>query len=179
MKIEAVPRSPNHELATVTVRLVQPQDASLLYAMYDRLSLESIYARYLSYRRPQLDELAALTAMLPAQGTGVVATVGEAGARLVGMAYYLRETAQPAAKAELAILVEDQFQGIGIGRLLCAAIIQRARLQQINQLRVLFHYSNQRVWRLIQTSGCAYQAGVNDGLNDFTLFPGHTTATII
>lgn len=159
-----------YEIPTVTVRPLQPEDAGNLYLMHERLSLESLYARYLYYRRPQPDEIAAISAMPAAKGTGVVATVTADGPKIVGMAYYLRDTAQADATAELGMLVEDDYQGLGIGRLLCFAIGQRARALKVEQLRVRFHPSNYRVLRMIQSSGYRYQAGMRDGLNDFTIF---------
>lgn len=173
MTVEAVPWAHNphiHEIPTTTIRPIQPEDANLLYAMHERLSLESIYARYLHYRRPHRDEMAHMTMLPPERGAAMIATVQDHGLRIIGIAYYVYDTNMPANAAELGMLVEDDYQGLGIGRLLCFAIGQRARALKVEQLRVRFHPSNYRVLRMIQSSGYRYQAGMSDGLNDFTIF---------
>lgn len=161
-----------HTMPTVAVRPLQPEDADTLLAMHERLSLESIYARYQQYRRPQLAEMTAMSTIAPANGAGVVATIEENGPRVIGMAYYLRDSSQPASTAELGMVVEDRYQGSGIGRLLWFKIAQQARAQQIRRLRVLFHPSNYRVLRMIQSSGYPFVPGAAAGLNDFLLLIG-------
>ncbi len=179
MTIAAVPWSRsahNHAIPTVTVRPAQPTDADLLYAMHERLSPESIYARYLYYRHPQLAEFATITVLPPARGAAVVATMRDRDTQVVGMAYYLRDSTQPASTPELGMVVEDRYQGLGIGRLLWFTLAQEARAQQIHHLRVLFHPSNYRVLRMIQSSGYRFVPGTDAGLNDFTLFIGQPSS---
>ena len=71
MTVEAMPwvRNPHiHEIPTTTIRPIRPEDADLLYAMHERLSLASIYARYLHYCRPRQDEMLAITTLPPERG---------------------------------------------------------------------------------------------------------------
>ncbi len=169
LQLSAHPQYRRCAPTALVIRPLQPEDAGLLYAMHQRLSVESIYARYLSYRHPGLAEFASISAMAPTEGFGVVASLSGGGAQLVGLAYYRRDPTQPDTPAELGMLVEDQHQGMGIGRLLYQAIAQQALSRQIHHLRVLFHPSNFRVLRMIQASGYCYRAGVESGLNYFTL----------
>lgn len=159
------------QMPLVTVRPLCATDGALLYAMHERLSHATIYARYLQYRHPCREEVAALATVSPARGYGIVATVDldEDTPQVVGLTYYLRDHAHAAASAEVGMLVEDTYQGVGIGRLLASAIIQQARAQSVDELRARFHPGNRRVLRLIQASGCTYHASVKDGLNEFTL----------
>ena len=49
------------------LRLIRPEDLVLLCEMHHRLSSESIYLRYLQYKVPSLDELAAIKGVGPAK----------------------------------------------------------------------------------------------------------------
>ncbi len=141
----------------VTVRAVTPDDAHAIHALYARLHPESIYSRFLQYRIPTLREIAAVCAMEPAQGAGVVAETRSGRRQIVGLAYYVREGDRMAASAELAIVVEDRYQGAGIGRLLWQQLHRQAEADRLSVLRVLFSSRNRRILRLIEGSGYAYE----------------------
>ena len=149
------------------LRLIRPEDLVLLCEMHHRLSSESIYLRYLQYKVPSLDELAAVCQLSPERGAAFVATVKSGKERLVGLAYYMIDSAGARPIAELGILVEDQFQGQGIGRALWQRLHQHARGEQIHGLRVLFDPINWRVLRLLRGSGYPYHASSEDDINNF------------
>lgn len=152
---------------SVTVRPLQPDDASLIYAMHGRLSPESIYYRYLQHRPPTLDAIATLYRLDPATGAGFVATVQQQDEIIVGVACYVRETYTEPPTAELGILVEDRFQGQGVGRRLWQRIQRHAQTHQIHQLRVLVHPGNQRMQRLLRGSGLSYTTSTCDGVHEY------------
>ncbi len=164
----------SQDKSAVTVRPIQADDAGLLYAMHQRLSLDSIYYRYLQYRPPTLAELEQVCQLAPERGAGFVATVQQDDERVVGVAYYVREPQEQAPTAELGILVEDQFQGQGIGRRLWQRMQQHALRHTIRKLRVLFHPNNQRVARLVSSSGFAYQATRHSGLSEYLVALGES-----
>ncbi|MCX6046982.1 MAG: hypothetical protein NT075_17905 [Chloroflexi bacterium] len=58
----------------VTVRPIQPNDATLIHEMHQRLSPDSIYYRYLQPRMPSMAELEQICHLDPAKGAGFVAT---------------------------------------------------------------------------------------------------------
>ena len=151
----------------VTMRLIRPDDATLIHQMHQRLSPDSIYYRYLQPRIPTLDEIVAVCRLDPEKGAGLVATVPAEGGIVVGVAYYVREAQEQCPTAEPGILVEDRFQDQGIGRSLWQQMQQHAQANQIGWLRVLSHPSNRRVARLVQGSGLPYAAKTNDGLNEY------------
>ncbi|MCB0084193.1 MAG: hypothetical protein KDE47_24810, partial [Caldilineaceae bacterium] len=100
----------------VTVRPLQPADADSIFAMHERLSPESVYYRYLQYRRPTLAEIATVCHLAPERGAGFVAALPAEPGTVVGVAYYVREAYTAEPTAEPGILVEDRFQAQGIGR---------------------------------------------------------------
>jgi len=153
--------------SSVTVRPIRPSDVNLLTEMHQRLSPASVYARFLQCRSPSVDELRALCFLRAERGAGLVATLQQEHEIIVGLAYYVREMYTPTLTAELGILVEDQFQGQGIGRRLWQQVHCHAQRNQVRQLRVLCAPNNHRVLHLLHTSGFACQAHMSDELIEY------------
>lgn len=160
-------RRPQPNWAAIAVRPLQPDDVERIVAMHGRLSPESIYDRYLQHRPPGLAEIAALARLDPSSGAGFVATVQQRTEIVVGLALYVREAQTERPTAEAGILVEDQFQGEGVGRILWQRLQQHAHAHQIHQLRVLLHPHNLRMLRLVQGGGLPYTAKAQDGLYEY------------
>lgn len=165
---------PTAEDNGVIVRPMQPDDANLLFAMHQRLSPESIYYRYLQYRRPTLAEIATVCRLAPARGAGFVAITQEqpttnASPIIVGMAYYVREAHALTPTAEPGILVEDRFQNQGIGRRLWQLIQHHAETAGVRRLRVWAHPHNQRLAQLVRGGGLPYQTKASDGLREYVV----------
>jgi RimJ/RimL family protein N-acetyltransferase len=145
--------------------------------MHGRLSPESLYYRYLQHRQPTLDEIAAHYHLDPATGAGFVATLQQRDETVVGVAYYVREAHIQPPTAEPGILVEDRFQGQGIGRSLWQRMQQHAQAHDIHRLRVFFHPGNQRMQRLLHGSGLPYTVKAHSGLQEcLVALPGPVPA---
>jgi GNAT superfamily N-acetyltransferase len=160
----------------VVVRPIQPGDAGLIDAMHRRLSPDSLYYRYLQPRIPPLAEIEQVCQLEPDQGAGFVATVQQETESIVSLAYYVREPQERLPTAEPAILVEDRFQGQGIGRRLWQHLHEQASANRISRLRVFVEPGNQRMLRLLQGSGFAYQARTHSGLNEYLVALGEPPA---
>ncbi|CAN5566217.1 hypothetical protein BH10CHL1_BH10CHL1_07450 [soil metagenome] len=168
-----------HAKAAVTVRPIRPSDIRLIDEMHQRLSPDSIYYRYLQPRIPSMSEIEQVCRLDPAKGAGFVATVQRDTEIVVGIAYYVRELQEQQPTAELGILVEDQFQGKGIGRNLWQRMQQHALANTIRKLRVLFHPNNLRMARLVRGSGFAYQAKRDGGLSEYLVALGECPNPIL
>jgi len=121
----------------VSIRDLSAADEPALRAMLDGLSRETIYRRFHApYPRvpgPMLTHL-----MGYADGRSVVAV---AGPDIVGHAMYAGE----AGEAEMAIVVEDGWQSMGIGKLLLAALARKAAGRGIATFTGLALGENRRV----------------------------------
>ncbi|MCX6047952.1 MAG: hypothetical protein NT075_22865 [Chloroflexi bacterium] len=155
----------------VTVRPIQYGDAALIYEMHQRLSPESVYYRYLQYRRPTLAEIAPICRLDPARGAGFVA-ITQPEATIVGLAYYVQEAQAAEPTAEPGILVEDSCQEQGLGRRLWQQLQHHAQVAGIRWLRVWSHPGNQRLAQLVRGGGLPYTTRVYAGLREYRVALG-------
>jgi RimJ/RimL family protein N-acetyltransferase len=107
----------------VRMRPIRAEDADALAEFTRKLSSESRYLRYFSFRRElgarELDRFTHPDGRLHA---GVIAFVGQ---ELVGHACFDRK--EGSREAEVGYEVADAFQGRGLGTLLLEALVRQAR----------------------------------------------------
>jgi GNAT superfamily N-acetyltransferase len=111
------------------IRGGRPDDGPALAAMHDRCSMETIFRRYLGAVPAlsaawQAQLLATTVALLAVDGTGAVRALGNV-ARL-----------DHRGSAELAVLVEDAYQGRGLGTVLARNLAAAARLAGFRTVRM-------------------------------------------
>jgi N-acetylglutamate synthase-like GNAT family acetyltransferase len=100
---------------TAHIRSVRESDAVALRTMYDGVSDDTLYLRFFIVSKLVVTrEIAALTRHIDDQHGSLVA---EIGGRIVGVATFERQQANPKL-AEIAFLVSDDCRGRGVGTLL-------------------------------------------------------------
>ena len=155
----------------ITIRPIRSDDASDLQAAFQRLSMESVYLRFLSYKKGLTDEEARQLATLDyTTRMAYVATCLENDKEIVmGVARYaLLDNGQPGL-AEAAVVVADEFQGRGIGKLLLWRLVGYARAKGIHFLRGNLQIGNDRMLSLVQRSGLPHQQRYVDGIWEVTI----------
>ncbi len=135
----------------VTVRQIRPEDADLLRAGFERLSLDSRYRRFLTAMSKLSDPLVRyLTQVDHHDHEALVAVAGD-GIGL-GVARYVRWPADPEA-AEVAVTVADDWQGRGVGTALLGLLVARARAEGIRRFTALMLASNREMLELLENLG--------------------------
>jgi acetyltransferase len=111
----------------VAIRPIRPEDAVLEMAFVDGLSAASARLRFMSGLRSLTGEmLARFTQIDYDREMALIATVGEGDSqRQVGVARYI--TLPDATSCEYAIVLADDWQGRGLGRILMDRLIGVAR----------------------------------------------------
>jgi GNAT superfamily N-acetyltransferase len=110
---------------TVAVRIIRPDDEARLGRLFYRLSPESVYRRFFTlYTVPPPHALYELSHLDHDRKDAVVAVVGD---EVVGVGRYAALSSEPDT-AEVAVVVEDAWQGQGLGRRLLACATGLARL---------------------------------------------------
>jgi acetyltransferase len=114
---------------TVTVRPIMPEDKPRLVAGLRSLSPESAYRRFLS---PKVSfsaaELVYLTEVDQRDHIALVALIDDV---LVAVARCVRVDAET---ADIAIVVGDPWQGLGLGRALGGLVAEKARAQGVKRI---------------------------------------------
>jgi GNAT superfamily N-acetyltransferase len=107
----------------VFIRIAAPSDAEKLRAMFARSSQKTIYRRFHTPFPEVPNWMVSL--MLEADHHDKESLVAVAEEKVVGHAMYAREG--DGGEAEMAILVEDEWQSMGIGKSLLSELEERAR----------------------------------------------------
>jgi RimJ/RimL family protein N-acetyltransferase len=136
----------------ILIRPIEPEDAEQLRSGFERLAAVSRYRRFLSeidhLTHSQLDYLThvdhqdheALAALCAATGTGV------------GIARYVRDP-DDGSQAEVAIAVADAWQRRGVGAVLLARLVKRARANGIERVTARMIVGNEAARRLLTSVG--------------------------
>ena len=131
----------------VATRPVQPDDDVLFRRLWPRLSPDTVYRRFHSpLPGLPLDAVRRLVSVDHDRREAVAAVVG---GEVVGVARYDRSPDDPAA-AEFAIVVEDAWQGMGLGRQLLTELVELAADRGITTLTATVQRDNDRVIGLIR-----------------------------
>jgi GNAT superfamily N-acetyltransferase len=144
--------------SVVALRTVSAGDPGRLRAMLSRLSRETIYLRFHS-PYPRVPEWA-LTLLAKADQRGGQSLVAVVGEEVVGHAMYAHVDE---GEAEIAIVVEDRWQGLGIGKLLLFKLTDAARRQGFETFVCVSLVGNRRVPRLINSVFANAEHEMKDG----------------
>jgi RimJ/RimL family protein N-acetyltransferase len=155
--------------APVVIRPVQEEDIPLIQEMHQRLSPNSLYLRYLSPSIPSAQDLEFQCALNGKPGFGIVATVVEQQEQVVGVACCMIDPNDP-TRGEPAILVEDRYQGRGLGKQMLEYFYQQASRMGLQTIVCHTDPSNLAVLNLIKSSGLRYKTKFVEGLREITIW---------
>ena len=145
----------------VPTRPVRPDDLRAFVRLWPRLSAETRYRRFHSpVRRLPMSAVRRLVRVDHDLRDALVAVIG---GEVVGVARYDRSPADPAS-AEFAVVVEDAWQGVGLGRQLLQELIDLAARRGVRQLTATVQADNERVLGLVGRLLPAATAESDDGV---------------
>jgi RimJ/RimL family protein N-acetyltransferase len=141
---------------SVTIRAIRPEDKAGLIDALERVSAESLYTRFFSGKQEFSD--AEMTRMVRVDFGNVVALVAvledEGAERIVGGARYFRlGPADSGQSAEVAFMVDDAHQGLGIGSRLLKHLAIIARASGIDRFEAEVLPSNSAMLGVFERSG--------------------------
>lgn len=155
----------------VVIRPIRPDDAEELQAAFQRSSMHSIYLRFLSFKKELTDEEARTLSTLDyTTRMAFVAVCEENGQDIVvGVARYALIDEEDRNIAESAVIVTDDYQGHGIGKLLLWRLVNYARVKGIHFLRGNLQIGNDRMLELVKRSGLPHEQCYVDGIWQVTI----------
>lgn len=137
----------------IFMRPIKPDDGSLLVELFKCLSEESIYLRFLANLKSVPQEwLYRFTNIDYERDVAMVAVdKNPAGQRIVGVCRIVRRPGS--TEGEVAVVVGDQWQGLGIGRLLLEGSLEIGKELAMKSFRALALAHNARVLTLAEKIG--------------------------
>jgi RimJ/RimL family protein N-acetyltransferase len=155
----------------VHIRAIRPDDRERLLEHFKSLSHESVYKRFLSAKsRLSEVEVRALTDLDFDRHVGLVATVDrEERETILGVARYIRLDETDPARAELAVAVRDDDQGLGVGSALLARLLQIAVARGLRRFEADVLDDNEPILRMIRHSGLAFESFREEGMRHVSL----------
>jgi CBS domain-containing protein/ribosomal protein S18 acetylase RimI-like enzyme len=146
---------------TIHIRPIRPDDATRLQASLVRMSPETIYDRFMGYKKALPDQEARYLASLDYdQHMALVAAIGE---DIVGVARYHVVENEPDA-AEFAIVISDSHQRLSLGTHLMKRLMEYAQAHEICIFLGFAHQGNMRLLRFVQRSGLPIERKFKDGI---------------
>jgi RimJ/RimL family protein N-acetyltransferase len=153
--------------SAVLIRQVRPSDAPLVADGFARLSARSRRARFLSGKDTlSAAELRYLTDV-DHHDHEALGALDHPGRRGVGVARYVRDTADAQA-AEIAVTIVDDWQGRGLGTELLARLSERARAAGIRRFTALVAEDNAAMAGVLRKLG-ADRVGRDGGTVDYEI----------
>lgn len=132
----------------VELRPLERQDRQRLVRLFKRLSPETVYRRFLSpIQEPSEGGLDRLLDLDHREREAVAAVSGE---EVIGVARYARTPGT--GSADLAVVVEDAWQGRGLGRFLLERLAELARRRGIDRFTATIHSENRPAIRVLRRS---------------------------
>ena len=149
----------------VATRPVRPDDEARFRRLWPRLSRDTIYRRF----HAPLHHLPAATVrrLVVVDHDLREAVVADIGDEVVGVARYDRSPADPST-AEFAVLVEDAWQGVGIGRQLIGELTRLAAERGVRCLTATVQADNDRMVGLIRRLLPQASFASDDGVYEVT-----------
>src|ERR687886_1463217 len=136
--------------ADVPVRLIQPEDAPALQRLLNRCSEETIYLRFFGPMQELSDEKAQYFAHVNgADRFALVALDPGEQDEIIAVVRFDREVGTD--RAEYSALVEDSWQGRGLGQRLTQQLLDDARDRGIRYFYGLVMPENRRMLQLLRS----------------------------
>ena len=146
----------------VTIRAVRPDDKALVIETIRKASPESIYRRLFEVRKELTEqELTLVTEVDFVDVVQLVAVLEKDGREhIVGGGRYMRSAGQ---KAEVAMLIDDEFQGLGIAPRILRHLVTIARASGITHFEAEVLPSNEAMLKVFARAGLAVETTPTEG----------------
>jgi len=140
----------------VTIRAIRPEDKGLLLAAFKELTEDTVYTRFFALKKEITDqELKWATELDFSRHVALVTCIQESGhERIIGIGRYvsLEESDRPAS-AEVAFVVEEDYQGVGVASILLRHLVLIGQKQGISHFEAEVLPSNKAMLRVFSRVG--------------------------
>ena len=156
----------------VFLRPIKPTDGPLLLDFFQKLSPETIYFRFLTRLKSLHPDLLKHYVEIDYDKHFALAAVieGEQGESIIGTSRYIVKN--KADHAELTIVLRNDWQRKGLGKIMAKRVVDIARSKGISSIEILFDYRNEGMIRLFASLGypVKYESSILDIADRMELF---------
>jgi RimJ/RimL family protein N-acetyltransferase len=143
--------------SAIFIRPIEPRDKAAIVSGFERLSPESRYRRFFSPLERLTDRDLAYLTEVDHHGHEALIAHNEQREPL-GVARYVREAADP-RKAEVAVVVVDEWQGRGVATALLTLLADRARHEGVRVFTATILAENRSALDLARSLGDSRRVG--------------------
>lgn len=152
----------------VLVRPIRPDDEPRLVDLYARLSHDTRYQRFFSVMQRLPPDWARFLANVDYKRRFALVVEEPGSSALIAVGRYEPSGDDPAI-AELAIVVQDGWQGKGIGSLLMDGLLREAASHGITRFRAYVLGQNRRMLELLRRHTAIVEQRIERGVVDLLL----------
>lgn len=153
----------------VRIRPIRPDDAPRLCALYDRLSTATAYQRFFTVLHRLPPDWARVFATVDYHHRLALVAERDAGGELIGVGRY--ESKGPAEVPEVAFVVQDAWQGKGLGRLLLQDLLAAGAARGLRRFRAHVLADNARMLDLLARFADVLETRMEDGVKVLLFAP--------
>jgi len=164
--------------STIFLRPIKASDGPMILDLFHKLSPETVYFRFLTHLdRIQPSILKHLVEIDYETHFTLVAVIEKLEIEsIIGSCRYI--TTHKSGHAELTVVLRDDWQKRGLGRIMAQRVVKVAKLKGISSMQISFDYRNERMKRLFASLGypVKYESSLIDiadhmeiSINDFVL----------
>ena len=146
---------------TVWIRLARPEDSDAVAAMHERCSESTLYRRYLTAVGQWRD--VTLRRLTGGHRGATLVAMSEDGT-IVGLGHVFPDASAQSETAEIAVLVEDAYQGRGVGTRLVARMLELAERLGFDALTATVLAQNDEMLRVLDSTGLTWSRHVESGV---------------
>lgn len=153
----------------VTIRAIRPDDKARLKAAFEKLDSNSVYTRFFGYKKELTDaELQTATSVDFNSTVALVATIGS-GEReiIIAGARYVTDTG--GKTAEIAFMVEEDYQGLGLASRLLKELSDIARDSGVMRFEAEVLSRNASMLKVFQKSSLPVRTNSSGGVVHVTI----------
>ena len=165
--------------AVVRLRPIRPDDAPRLVALYGRLSQHTAYHRFFTVLKRLPPDWAKVFATVDFRHRLAIVAEREtpAGPEIIGVGRY--EPIDGDDAVEVAFVVEDGWQGRGLGPMLLDAVVRAGEARGVRRFRAYVLADNHRMLKLLARHTDVVERRLEDGVVSllFRARSGESSAT--
>lgn len=153
----------------VLIGRLTPADGPLLADAFERLSEESRRHRFLGPKPTLTDRELRYLTEIDGHHHEALAAIDPPTGRGVAIGRFVRDPTDPDL-AEVAITVDDEWQGQGLGRLILSRLVDRAREEGVRSFTALVAMDNRRMHALLgRLGGPATVEHIGNGVSEWKI----------